>query len=608
MRTWSSLAAAACLTLTSVVACGDASKSPLAPGAPSATTAPLSPASPTTTLDAEIRTILNTRYPSLERAAITWTWNAIVNELAESTMPGISPEAAKREIAEARFVFVGLATFIKARTPRVIPPSGETKEHVVARLMLLMSLYVYAGPGTPPPVLVPSGDAVFAIVQPSATATTTVRTPTQHAAVQFPPGSLAETRIVVITQEPVLYPVNCSGPLNTRLCQYPQFYKFDVFPDNRLQIPAIAAVCHINSGSSRAPLASHDRFRVAHDAPANTADRVEGGTIVDGIEILPYAEVFGLTSCEGNSYQIGAAPNAPRGALGRALHWVADPAQRVASAILGQLAPRTAYAIDGIGGGNLRVFSTFAVVDPASSPDLAVTSEVPGFEGSFLRGTTVPLGSWAVTNRGTATAQNVIVSVIVATDVNLTSGVVRRVDLTSAASLAPRANLGGSEASITLPDDMAPGSYFVGFRVVSNNELGIQEQDYSNNAAATPVEVRRPPEPIGILSQPSFELACLNCYPINETGLSSVLTYTVQYSGVTQPEGYFRIVTESGNFVNADSIFTTPGLTGTLTFQSGLWFGGAGSSVTQQTKRITYVWPRGSSNEVLLVVPRGDMQ
>jgi hypothetical protein len=286
--------------------------------------------------------------------------------------------------------------------------------------------------------------------------------------------------------------------------------------------------------------------------------------------------------------------------------------QRVAAAILDELGPRTAYAIDGVGGGRVRVFSTFAVVDPASSPDLAVTSEAPGYEGSFLVGTEVPVGDWSVTNSGTATAQNVIVSVVVATDPSLASGVVHRVPLTSVALLAPRANLSGSEASIVLPVGMDPGVYFVGIRVNSNSETGIPEASYENNQRATQITVRSLPEPIGTLSDPSFEVSCLNCIPFidppfgGETFISAI-TIHLNFTGVTVPGGYIHRVTESGGSFAAN-IPIAPGLTGDVSYVDHTWFGGSSSELTQQTWRFTYVWPGGQSNEIVMVVPRGDMQ
>ena len=85
---------------------------------------------------------------------------------------------------------------------------------------------------------------------------------------------------------------------------------------------------------------------------------------------------------------------------------------------------------------------------------------------------------------------------VVATDASLTSGVVTRVELARVASLAPLASLSGSEASIVLPEGIAPGTYFVGVRVSSNSELGIPESSYLNNQVATAIQVGAPSPPI----------------------------------------------------------------------------------------------------------------
>src|SRR6202040_1447931 len=100
----------------------------------------------------------------------------------------------------------------------------------------------------------------------------------------FEAGSVAENTVIVISQNLLTaYPKNCSGPLTTLLCQYPQFYNFDQFPHKKLLKGAKFAVCHVNNPDSpRHPLADHDRFRLAHAKPDNSADYTPGSTIRDG--------------------------------------------------------------------------------------------------------------------------------------------------------------------------------------------------------------------------------------------------------------------------------------------------------------------------------------
>jgi len=478
----------AILSLAVAAACGD---NGIAPDArDNARSARASIATGPTTLDGQIHATIAAVFDTGQAMAVTARWESIVRTLTQGAVSSSGSALAPSAEDKAQAKLLSLVGYIQGKTGNITPPAGETVDHVVARLTLLMSLYVYSGPDATPPSIAPSSDAVVAVVAPSATATTTVQTPTLHAGVQFPPGSLAETRIVVIAQETTPYPANCSGPLRTSLCQYPQFYKFNVFPDTKLQTPAIAAVCHINAGASRAPLADHDRFRIAHDAPANPADRVDGGTIVDGIEILPLVQVFGLTSCEGNSYQVGALPAPPSGTLGNAARWLTDPIVRVASALAGHFAPREAWAIDGIGGGRVSVFSDFGVVDPEGVPDMSVPSVpslllVPGPSSDSLE-----VGGWSVRNDGTATATNVVAQVVVAHDSMLTSGIVAATTLGQAATLVPRDSLTGGGLAVNVPADTLGGPYYVGVRVTQGGEGSLADPTPANNVVSVRVETQ----------------------------------------------------------------------------------------------------------------------
>ena len=488
MRNWSQLSVVGCLTLLGIAACSDVP--PTAPKAAPQGATQAQRTTPAVPLGEQIQTEINALFPLSEATSLTYRWNKVLDELAEAQAVISRPVKYKSEIDRAHELLVSAVTYIQTKTYKITPPPGETKAHAASRLALLMSLYVYNGPDASVPVVPAASDAVLAIVQPSATLTTTVQTPTLHAAVQFPPGSLGETRIVVIAQEMTPYPVNCSGPLVTRLCQYPQFYEFNVFPDTKLLSPATVAVCHVNSGDARAPLADHDRFRIAHDAPADPANRVEGGTIEDGIEMLPFVVVSGLTSCEGNSYQVGMAPAAPAGALGRALQWMAAPVERVASALLDAVKPREAWAIDGLGGGRLSVFSTVAVVDPQGVPDLEIDAAPSVIDVSGDGGEALQIGSFSLRNTGTATAEDVSATVVAATDSLLTTGVIASASLDEEASaLAPGATLSFGASSLDIPADAAAGSYFVGVRASISGESDLGESNFVNNLQSVRVNV-----------------------------------------------------------------------------------------------------------------------
>jgi hypothetical protein len=336
-------------------------------------------------------------------------------------------------------------------------------------------------------------------VQP--TATDTVVTPASQAGVVFPAGAVSVPTIVVVALTTAPYPANCSGPLDTRLCQYPQFYTFNVFPDVKLLKPAAVSVCHVDAGASRLPLADHDRFRVAHDRPSDPANYTPDGTVVDGIEILPYVPVA-ITNCHGNGgtqYDPGqyGAGTAPRGGtFGPLFDGAAHVARRLAAAVGRALTPRDAYAIDGVGGGLTSFFSTFAVVDPQSAPDLQTdTLYGPAMPAYIVPGDSLPFGNWAVRNVGTATATGVTVGVVIATDSALTTGATPLASLTSldsldtAATLAPRSTLGGVAPRVQIPRTFAPGIYYVGVRATITGN-GLADANHANDAQSVRIEVR----------------------------------------------------------------------------------------------------------------------
>ena len=273
------------------------------------------------------------------------------------------------------------------------PPDGESKQSAAARLVLYMSLYIYSGPQTPAPPYSPSADAVVGIVTP--TTAPTIVTPLGRAGIQFAVGSVAQNTIIVITQNPTPYPANCSGPLDTRLCQYPQFYTFEEFPHQAFLKAASVAVCHVNSGTNRVPLADHDRFKVAHTKPTNPADYVLGGIIRENIEILPANTGPRFVFCGANAYAMGNGLGGPLGFFAR-----------VGNGVLEAMTPKTAYAIDQGGGGKLKILSPINDVDPLGTPDLSVESfgiaGAPPPPPSFQAGSHVPV-DYTVKNIGTAT-------------------------------------------------------------------------------------------------------------------------------------------------------------------------------------------------------------
>ena len=309
---------------------------------------------PTGTLDQEILRILDLLPKGLETAATT-RWGNVKAKYAL----GLSDPT---QMAVARQMLFELSAWVTMKGPNMDPPPfGESRTSAAVRAVLYMAMYVFNGPGTPAPTYFSGADAVVGLVTPGAAAT--VVTPTAHAGVQFEAGSVAQNTIVVISQNPNAYLSNCSGPLTTQLCQYPQFYKFDQFPHIKLLKGAKFAVCPVNFGALRNPPEGIDnRLLLAHTLPESQTDYTPGSTIrnseVESIEILPFiTQTF--AHCEENAYvppdveQIGAI----------------DALKGLARRMVAFVSPKTAYAIDQGGGGVSFFFSDFNVVDPGNITD-----------------------------------------------------------------------------------------------------------------------------------------------------------------------------------------------------------------------------------------------
>jgi hypothetical protein len=344
-RTPRLFATLALLVTASLVACGDRNNSP--------TASKLGPLAPSFqqiqgqgTLGAEIPALVNAAWPKGQATAVLAKWDQVLRAIAKEpkavlkgkTVPGSSGRA---ELTRT-------ISYLQLKATEATPPSGETRNHFIARLVLDMSTYVYGGPSAPVPPLSATSDVAFKLVTP-ATADTVV-TPAKQAGVAFAVGSVVEPTIVVITPNTTYYPDNCTGPLDTKLCQYPRFYTFNVFPDVKLNVPAKVQVCHVDAGPARRALADHDRFRVAHDKPADPANYSTGSTIVDNIEVLALVTI-NITACAadgGTTYLPPLAVSYSR--LGRAAYFAKSLISRAATAVGRFLAPNEALAID-VGGG-----------------------------------------------------------------------------------------------------------------------------------------------------------------------------------------------------------------------------------------------------------------
>lgn len=440
---------------------------------------------PTGTLDQNITPILALFPTGLETAA-TIRWGNVKSKYAAGLTDPSQMAVAKQLVFE-------LADWVNKKAPNMDqPPNAETRISAAARAVQYMLMYVYNGPTTPVPSYSPAADAIVGLVTPTAPAT--IVTPSGHAGVSLEAGSVSENTVIVITQNLTPYPDNCSGPLQTLVCQYPQFYNFDQFPHVKLLKGAKFSVCHINGGTSRRPLADHDRFRLAHAKPANPADYTPGSTIRDqfgeSIEILPLISQTFVTCPDAGIIYADAGVN--DGLF-----------SRLARRVIETLTPKTAYAIDQGGGGVSFFFSPFNDVDPDGRPDRAVqdltASPVCGLtECLAIPGSHVTV-HFSVANIGTATTGDgapghidLVQPVIEGEPIIYPLGVFQ-----VGPSVVPGAAAVFNQ-DVVLPPGILPGDYTV--RVTSGigffNEIPA---DLLNNTASVPFTIHAGTVDLGVL-------------------------------------------------------------------------------------------------------------
>lgn len=489
----------------SVVILGACSDSPSA--LKSAPTAASFLVTPPGNLDQSVLAILSLYPRGLETAATT-RWNNIKSKYAA----GLSDPA---QMAVAKSMLAELTDWLaKKTTDMATPPDGETRTSATARAVLYMSMYVFNGPAATPPAYSPTADAVTGLVTPGAPAT--IVTPTKHAGVQFEAGSVDETTIIVITQNLTPYPDNCSGPLQTKLCQYPQFYTFEQFPHKTLLKPAKFNACHINAGPDRRPLADHDRFRLAHSKPADPADYTPGSVIRDqngeSIEILPLVPQT-FSTCEDNQYTAEII-----GSISTSL------VSRLARAVKKIVTPRTAYAIDLGLGGLSRSFSQFNDVDPLGEPDLSIDSMAVG-QSVNHPGDQMSL-SVVVSNSGTATksAGQGIVYLTPPAPVVIEGPPQQPADVQVATIAFPAIAPGSADTvnnvQVTLPSNIASGTYQV--KIVVGNDAVLGDVNSANNTATRSINVDGGIINLGILPGDDRSIG----WAINDAGHAVGVSYS----------------------------------------------------------------------------------
>jgi hypothetical protein len=326
---------------------------------------------------------------------------------------------------------------------------------------------------------------------------------------------------VVVTQNPAPFPANCSGPLQTKLCQYPLFYTFEQFPHKRLLKAAKFAVCHVNSGEERQPLADHDRFRLAHSKPGDPASYTPGSTIRDqdgeSIEILPLVTQT-FSTCEDTHHH---ATNTVQGGLTELL-------TRFAHGVHTFVTPKNAYAIDvGLGGLGFEM-SPFNVVDPIGTPDRAVQSlnVTPACNGEecVLRAGGHVRISYSVSNVGTATAGSVPAELrMVSVPQNPEDPGVPidvRLGFVTIPTLVPGAVANASNLDFVIPPTLSAGNYTITLSVGDETTFPELTVSLPNNVALVPVDVATPvdsgpvvvrvcatADPGGVVTVPNLQLA-----------------------------------------------------------------------------------------------------
>ena len=364
------------VTALGIAACsGDSPSAPIVPngGANYATYA---------TLDEEINATIPILFPNKGLTTATGErWESVKSALAAGN------------VAVARKTLTNLSTFIVSKT---VP----TQKSAASRLILDMALYVYNGPSTPPPGTPGTTVQTAAgVVEPTTQLTLT----TAHTdgglgdgGIHIDVGSVATTTIAVISEVVGDYTADCSGPFDYSGCQEPKFFRITLFPHDKLLKPGQVQICHINRGTVRLPLGDHEDLRPAHEKPKTPSLYTAGGTIVEGIEILPFDATINFLTSAGackTTYD-NSLPPAPIGFLNRLIA-PGTPLNRLASAIGGALSPKSLYAIDLGGGGLFESESIFGLVNPninindgcvttaCPNPVIALKNVEPGVGGEY---------------------------------------------------------------------------------------------------------------------------------------------------------------------------------------------------------------------------------
>lgn len=422
---------------------------------------------------------------------VDWSiWQVYPSDIAaqgSAAWDNIRDEYAAGNFAQAQSDYVALVQLLQHWMPYVHPmSSSDTPLSTTTQLVAMMGDYVFEG-GEHAAFRHVGNDATFAIVQPGVAQT--VVTPSLHAGVFFSEHSAPQTFAIVIEGNDTKYPVNCTGPLQTARCQYPQFYRFHPYPYVTLNVPTAFAVCHVNTGDNRLPLpgSNHDNYRLAHDKPPVPSGYVPGGTVPtepgENIEILPLAQVSFMDCERGDDFYTIASTQTNDyidhlASLGRAgLRKFSGIAEQI-------LAPEKAYAIDQGGGGFSLDFSNFNVIDPLGVPDLSVSYDANAGTPTAQPGQVLSLATTAA-NVGTATASTDTIVVSLQAIGFAGPPPAPIVFKTAVASMVPLDP--ALPVSVTLPSTIPVGNYTATISIQTWNV--IPESNLANNSVNVPVVI-----------------------------------------------------------------------------------------------------------------------
>ncbi len=257
----------------------------------------------------------------------------------------ISQHVSKGRISTAQEHAFNLVEFVLDKAQDAQHPLPGSKADLVA---LVNTLFCYTGLS-----LTIADPANAWLVYPSDQPQTLISSD-GGAGTQLPANPVSEPTLITADPIPDNFPPG-TGPLDTRLDQYPGYYQFTSQSVNNAPLakPVVVAVCP----TGNIPAAVADRLRLGHQASF-------------GFEITPPADASFLT-CPTSSASASRVPE-----------WM----RALASLVVPKTLHASSLAIRGIGG-TAGEFSPFASVDP----ELSLRGGLGGTAGEFLKTPTIDI-------------------------------------------------------------------------------------------------------------------------------------------------------------------------------------------------------------------------